>query len=98
VDRMSWVGCVIADGADDNQAEDVPRQWDALLGKTRLQRAESFVQALKSAGAPTELVVYRDLGHSMSPEMIRGATGFVERITGTRRRERTFGRPGLVVY
>ncbi|HEY3082422.1 MAG TPA: alpha/beta hydrolase-fold protein [Chloroflexota bacterium] len=98
LDRISSVDFWIAVGADDNRAEDVPRQWDALLGKTRLQRAESFAQAIKNTGAPTELVVYQDLGHNMSAEMVRGATGFVERITGLRLRERSFGGPGLFAY
>jgi pimeloyl-ACP methyl ester carboxylesterase len=98
IDRLASVRFWVAVGADDNRAEDVPRQWDALLGKTRLQRAESFAGALESQGAPTELVVYKGLGHTMSAEMVRGATGFVERVAGRRPRERPFGRPGLFAY
>jgi poly(3-hydroxybutyrate) depolymerase len=95
LNKLSSVAFWVAVGADDNRAEDVPRQWDALLGKTRVQRAQSFVDALKSAGAPTEHVVYTNLGHAMSPEMVRGATGFVERIIAPGLRERSFGAPRL---
>jgi poly(3-hydroxybutyrate) depolymerase len=98
VDGIAAVDFWVAVGSDDNRAEDVPRQWDALLGKTRLQRAESFAKAIRSRGAPTEFVVYNGLGHVMSAEMVQGATGFVERITGLRRRERAFGGPGLFAY
>lgn len=69
----------IAVGGDDSNAEDVPRQWDTLLGKTRVQRAASFAQQVADLGARTQVDVYPGLGHAMSPEMIRGATAFMER-------------------
>jgi pimeloyl-ACP methyl ester carboxylesterase len=96
--KLASVSFWVAVGADDDRAEDVPHQWDALLGKTRLQRAERFAHALERVGAPTELVVYPDLGHVMSAEMVRGATGFLERITAPRAPERSFGPIGLFAY
>jgi predicted esterase len=89
--KIASVDFWVAVGADDNAVDDVPRQWDPLLGRTRLQRAQAFTDALISAGAPAELTVYKNLGHQMSAEMIRGATGFVERTTAPRPKERFFG-------
>ena len=75
----------IAVGGDDDRADDVPRQWDALLGKTRLQRADAFAQAINASGARATLDIYPALGHAMSAEMIRGATAFMERAVGADR-------------
>ena len=68
----------IAVGANDDRAEDVPRQWDNLLGKTRVQRAQSFARRLTELGAPVTLTVFPNVGHAMAPEMSRGATAFLE--------------------
>jgi predicted esterase len=75
----------IAVGGEDDRADDVPRQWDTLLGKTRLQRADAFAQALNASGARATLDIYPALGHTMSAEMIRGATAFMERATTAER-------------
>ena len=96
--KIASVNFWVAVGADDNLVDDVPRQWDPLLGKTRLQRAQAFTTALASAGAPAELTVYKNVGHLMSADMVRGATGFVERITAPRPKERFFGAAGIVAY
>jgi predicted esterase len=69
----------VAVGRDDDSADDVPRQWDRLLGKTRLQRADAFTRALNASGARATLGIYPALGHVMSAEMIRGATAFMEK-------------------
>lgn len=67
-------------GAEDARAEDVPRQWDRLLGRTRVERARAFAGALEATGVAVRLRVYDGVGHAMAPEMVRGATGFVEQV------------------
>jgi poly(3-hydroxybutyrate) depolymerase len=75
----------IAVGGDDTQPDDVPRQWDALLGKTRLQRADAFPSALNASGGEATLDIYPGVGHVMSAEMIRGATAFMEEAVALQR-------------
>lgn len=70
----------VAVGRNDDRPEDVPRQWDPLLGRTRIERAQTFAKALKSRAASVDVVVYSGIGHAMSPEMISGATTFIKRI------------------
>jgi predicted esterase len=84
----------IAVGGDDDRADEVPRQWDALLGKTRLQRADAFSQALNATGARATLEIYPALGHVMSAEMIRGATAFMESAVSPDRGAGPAARPG----
>jgi len=98
VGDLSSIDFWVAVGADDTYAEDVPRQWDLLLGRTRVQRAQAFTTAMTSAGAPTELAVYKNVGHAMSAEMIKGATGFIERTTAPRPKENFFGRYGTFAF
>jgi pimeloyl-ACP methyl ester carboxylesterase len=69
----------ISVGGEDNRADDVPRQWDRLLGKTRVQRAAAFTQELSVHGANATLEIFPFVGHAMTPDMIRGATAFMER-------------------
>lgn len=70
----------VAVGANDNNPGDVPRQWDAFEGTTRLERAGSFVRWLKDAGAVATLTVFPGTGHEMSAPMVRGALEFLGRI------------------
>ncbi|HEY3082832.1 MAG TPA: alpha/beta hydrolase-fold protein [Chloroflexota bacterium] len=78
LDRIPfWIGV----GGDDTTAADVPRQWDTLLGKTRLERARSFVSYLKAAGAPASLAVFPHSGHAMTPEMVSAAVAFLRQET-----------------
>jgi poly(3-hydroxybutyrate) depolymerase len=72
-----WIGV----GGDDNRVEDVPRQWDRLLGKTRVTRAAAFARELNLRGARSSLEIFPSVGHVMSPEMVRAATAFAERET-----------------
>jgi predicted esterase len=84
----------IAVGGDDDRADDVPRQWDALLGKTRLQRADAFSRALNASGVRATLGIYPALGHVMSAEMIRGATAFMEKAVSVGRAGGSAAPPG----
>jgi poly(3-hydroxybutyrate) depolymerase len=96
--KVAAIDFWVAVGGDDNVVADVPRQWDSLLGKTRLQRAQAFTQMMNSAGAPTELTVFKNVGHVMSADMVRGATSFVERVTRPRPKERFFGAAGVYAF
>lgn len=93
-EKISAVNFWVAVGGDDSYADDIPRQWDPLLGKTRVQRAQAFANAMANLGAPTQLTVYTNVGHAMSAEMIKGAMSFIERATALRPKERIFGRRG----
>ncbi|TAK21372.1 MAG: hypothetical protein EPO26_15730 [Chloroflexota bacterium] len=82
---LSRIGYWIAVGERDNRPDDVPRQWDALIGKTRVQRARAFATALRAAGARPEISVFPDVDHVVAPEMVRGAIQFMERMTAAQR-------------
>jgi pimeloyl-ACP methyl ester carboxylesterase len=71
----------IAVGAADSNAEDVPRQWDPIFGRTRVQRAQAFARSLIAAGVPASVTVFPGVGHGMAPEMLRGAAAFMEAVT-----------------
>ncbi|MFN8524869.1 MAG: hypothetical protein U0821_17375 [Chloroflexota bacterium] len=60
-----WIGV----GAQDNRPQDVPRQWDALLGSTRLERARRYTEALSRFGAPAELHIYASAAHEFTDAM-----------------------------
>ena len=55
-------------GADANPA-DVVRDWDAVGGTTRLERATRFAQALRQLGVPSRFQDYPGVGHVFVPGM-----------------------------
>lgn len=71
----------IAVGSADSNAADVPRQWDPIFGTTRVQRARAFGRALMAAGIPASVTVFPGVGHSLAPEMLRGAAAFMAEVT-----------------
>ena len=81
---MTEVPFWIAIGAEDRNPDDVPRQWDALFGKSRVERAMRFARALQSGGFRSELTIFPGVGHVLSGEMTRGAIAFMERIESGR--------------
>jgi pimeloyl-ACP methyl ester carboxylesterase len=70
-----WVGV----GGQDNNPNDLPRQWDRYEGTTRLQRAESFAAAMDELGASTVLRVFKDARHEVTAEMRLAACTFLGR-------------------
>jgi pimeloyl-ACP methyl ester carboxylesterase len=70
----------VAVGGNDANPDDVPRQWDATEGTTRLQRAGSFVRSLTDAGVTANLTVFPNTGHEVSPAMVRGAVEFLRQL------------------
>ena len=74
---LAQVSFWVAVGAKDNNADDVPRQWDLFQGRDRVQRARAFALSLGTLGVPVSLNIFPNVGHSMSPDMVVGATKFV---------------------
>ncbi|MDQ3811043.1 MAG: alpha/beta hydrolase [Chloroflexota bacterium] len=72
-DVQFWLGV----GSDDNNPADVPRQWDAFLGNTRVQRARAFEAAARKLGASTILRVFKGARHELTPEMRAAACSFL---------------------
>ena len=76
---LAKVAFWVAVGANDNQSDDVARQWDLFQGRDRVQRARAFAASLGSIGVPVTLTVFPNINHQMAPEMIAGATAFLEK-------------------
>lgn len=74
-DVQFWVGV----GGEDNNPADVPRQWDALEGTTRVQRAQAFEAAVRKLGATSVLRVFGGTKHEFTPEMRTAACSFLGR-------------------
>jgi pimeloyl-ACP methyl ester carboxylesterase len=70
-----WVGV----GGQDTNPNDLPRQWDAYEGTTRLQRAQAFEAAMKQLGASAVLRVFGDTKHELTSEMRLAACTFLGR-------------------
>jgi pimeloyl-ACP methyl ester carboxylesterase len=70
-----WVGV----GGQDTNASDVPRQWDMYEGKTRVQRAEAFENAMQQLGATSVLRVFNNTKHELTGDMRTAACTFLER-------------------
>jgi pimeloyl-ACP methyl ester carboxylesterase len=68
-----WLGV----GGDDTNPNDVPRQWDAYEGNTRVLRAQAFEKAARQMGATTILRVFGGIKHELTPEMRSAACTFL---------------------
>jgi predicted esterase len=68
-----WLGV----GANDNLASDLPRQWDAYIGSTRVERARAFSRALEEMGANAELRIFPNASHEVTDEMRAQAVDFL---------------------
>jgi hypothetical protein len=60
-----WIGV----GASDTRAEDVPRQWDPLVGTNRVERAKRYVEILQQFGARANLEIFPNAGHEVTGAM-----------------------------
>jgi pimeloyl-ACP methyl ester carboxylesterase len=76
-----WLGV----GGDDNNPADLPHQWDALEGTTRLQRARAFQSALHDLGAHALLRVFGGAKHDLTGEMRVAACTFLNRAAAGQR-------------
>ncbi len=68
-----WIGV----GAQDNNANDVARAFDQYGGKTRVDRAKSFQQALQTLGIDARLVIFPDASHDLTGQMRVNALKFL---------------------
>jgi predicted esterase len=71
-----WIGV----GASDTKAEDVPRQWDPLVGTNRVERAKRYVEILQQFGAQANLEVFPNAGHEVTGAMREQAVRFLSTI------------------
>ena len=71
-----WIGV----GASDTKAEDVPRQWDPLVGANRVERAKRYVEILQQFGARANLEVFPNAGHEVTYAMREQAVRFLSTI------------------
>jgi pimeloyl-ACP methyl ester carboxylesterase len=81
-----WLGV----GSEDNNPNDLPRQWDAYEGNTRVQRAQAFETAARQLGASTVLRIFGGTKHDFTAEMRSAACSFLGRATQPRN---VFGAP-----
>jgi predicted esterase len=68
-----WIGV----GGSDTRVEDVPRQWDTLVGTNRLERAKRYVEILQQFGARANLEVFPGAGHEVTDGMRADAMQFL---------------------
>lgn len=67
-------------GAQDSRSADVPRQWDRYLGTTRVERAQSFVQAMNQLGLRAELNIVPQADHEVTSVMQHLGCEFLRQI------------------
>lgn len=83
VEGLRRVHFMVGVGELDNDPSSVPRQWDAYLGRTRVERARTFAESLRYLGVPTSLVVIKGKGHDSSGEPQETALDFLRSTLGT---------------
>ncbi len=83
LERFKKIPFFIEVGEQDTRASDVPRQFDVLVGTTRVERAKAFHQALQSLGMMCQLVIVPNTGHEVTSEMSNGAMKFLKENTPT---------------
>lgn len=75
--ELKRVKFLVQVGASDNREGDVSRAFDTFIGRTRVERAASFVAALKELGVTARLVVLPGTGHECNAEMQKNASNFL---------------------
>src|SRR5947209_5500527 len=75
--RLKQVRFLIGVGSADNSAGDVPHQWDVYEGKTRLERALEFADALRSQGVRCSLQVFPGVGHEVTRAILNQPVQFL---------------------
>jgi predicted esterase len=71
-----WIGV----GGSDTKADDVPRQWDALIGTNRLERAKRYTEILQQFGARASFEMFPGAGHEVTPAMRESAIKFLANV------------------
>jgi predicted esterase len=80
VNGLRQVRFWISVGKDDANPGDIPRQWDPVLGSTRVARAQAFERALRSAGVSAHLTVFPGAQHQLTPAMTEAVSLFLARL------------------
>jgi predicted esterase len=75
-----WIGV----GGADTNVKDVPRQWDALVGTNRLERAQRFVEILQQFGARASFQMFPNAGHEVTDPMRDEAFKFLAGVVTAR--------------
>lgn len=75
--ELKKVSFLIEVGENDNQPDEVPRQFDPYVGKTRVERARAFQNELLSDGISARLIIFPNTGHQMTNDMIKSALQFL---------------------
>ncbi len=76
-EALKKVSFLIEVGENDNEPDDVPRQFDPYVGKNRVDRARAFQSALLTDGINARLMIFPGTGHQMTSEMIKTALQFL---------------------
>lgn len=66
---LDQVAFLLEVGDNDNQPNDVPRQFDAYEGNSRVTRATAFQHMLITVGVQAKLEVFPDATHEVTPSM-----------------------------
>ncbi len=75
--ELKKVSFLIEVGENDNVPDDVPRQFDPYVGKTRVDRARAFQKELLSDGISARLTIFPGTGHQLTNDMITSAIQFL---------------------
>ncbi len=70
-------------GGQDGNPNETPRAWDPYLGRSRIDRARAYTQALQELGVPAELRVYPEAGHGISAQMHSDALAFLQQVAAS---------------
>jgi predicted esterase len=71
------VAYFIGVGSADTNRDDVPRQWDAMFGTNRVERAGRFVEVLQTFGAKASLHIFPGATHEVTGAMQQEAVQFL---------------------
>ncbi len=78
-DSLRRVRFMVSVGTDDNNPGDLPRQWDPVIGRTRVARAVSFEHALEQLRVPAQLTFCPGAKHQLTPAMTAAVDDFLTR-------------------
>lgn len=76
-DTLRRVSFLVSVGSEDTNAGDLPREWDPVLGRTRVARAQTFERVLEQLRVPARLSVIAGAKHQLTPAMTVGVDSFL---------------------
>ena len=91
-DMEDWVGhaldtaglrgvqFLVGVGSDDTNAADIPRQWDPVLGRTRVARAQAFEKALTLLRVPVQFTMFPGAKHQLTLPMAASVDAFLSKV------------------